>query len=191
MELRTIAVIGSGIMGNGIAQLAATAGYQVQMHDAFPEALEKALGVIKDSLGRFVRKGRLQESEVSQIVDRLHPELDLHTTVRNADYVIEAVPEDIDLKGRVFHNIDEMAPSHAILASNTSQYSITQIAAATNRPAQVIGAHFFNPPVLMGLVEVVRGLATSDQTLETTNGDVSGFARVYYEPTHRAVVQRS
>lgn len=168
MEIKTIAVIGSGIMGNGIAQLAATAGYQVHMHDAFPEALEKAVGVIKDSLTRFAKKGKLQESEVEQVIGRLHTGLDLHTAVREADYVIEAVPEDIELKCRVFREIDETAPSHTIIASNTSQYSITQIGAATTRPTQVIGSHFFNPPVLMGLVEVVRGLETSDETLATT-----------------------
>ena len=168
MEIRTIAVIGAGIMGNGIAQLAATAGFQVQMHDAFPEALDRALGVIRDSLNRFAKKGKLQESEVQQIIERVHPEQNLHAAVREADYVIEAVPEDIDLKCRMFREIDEKAPSHAILASNTSQYSITQIAAATKRPSRVVGAHFFNPPVLMGLVEVVRGLETSDETLATT-----------------------
>jgi 3-hydroxybutyryl-CoA dehydrogenase len=145
MELRTIAVIGSGIMGSGIAQLAAAAGYQVNMHDEASEALVKALAAIKDSLARLARKGRIQESEVEQIIERVHPELDLDTAIWGADYVVEAVPEDIELKCRVFRKIDGQASSHTIIASNTSQYSITQIAAATTRPAQVIGTHFFNP----------------------------------------------
>ncbi|MDQ7784400.1 MAG: 3-hydroxyacyl-CoA dehydrogenase family protein [Desulfomonilaceae bacterium] len=168
MELKTIAVIGSGIMGNGIAQLAASAGYRVNMHDTSPEALDNALRVIKDSLSRFVRKGKLSDTDAAQIAERVNPDLELRSAIREADYVIEAVPEDMDLKCRVFQEVDAAVPDHAIMASNTSQYSITQIAAATKRPAQVIGAHFFNPPVLMGLVEVVRGLETSEETVATT-----------------------
>lgn len=168
MELRTIAVIGSGIMGSGIAQLAAAAGYEVNMHDEASEALVKALAAIKDSLARLARKSKVQESEVEQIIERVHPELDLDTAIWGADYVVEAVPEDIELKCRVFREIDRQACSHTIIASNTSHYSITRIAEATTRPAQVIGTHFLNPPVLMGLVEVVRGLETSDETVATT-----------------------
>jgi 3-hydroxybutyryl-CoA dehydrogenase len=168
MEIKTVAVIGSGIMGRGIAQVAATAGYQVYMNDTDSDALSTALGVIRDSLVRFARKGKLKESEVDEIIERVYPVQDLHKAVSEVDYVIEAVPEDIDLKRRIFREIDRQAHSRTIMASNTSQYSITEIAAATRRPTQVVGAHFFNPPALMNLVEVVKGLETSEETVSLT-----------------------
>lgn len=170
METRTIAVIGSGIMGNGIAQVAATAGYLVHVHDADRAATDRALLLIRDSLARFVRKGKLDEAERQEIVKRICPKDNLGEAVLEADYVIEAVPEDVGLKCRIFQEIDRLAPAHTIIASNTSQFSITQMAAATKRSAQVIGTHFFNPPVLMRLIEVVRGLETSDETVERTLG---------------------
>jgi 3-hydroxybutyryl-CoA dehydrogenase len=168
MEIKTIAVVGSGIMGNGIAQVAAMASYQVSIQDIAQSALDKALETIRLSLSRFVNKGKLDEQGAKDVLNRIQPTEDLRSVVSEADYVIEAVTEDLDLKLQVFEQIDRLAPQHAVIASNTSQYSITELASATNRPKQVIGTHFFNPPVIMRLIEVVRGLETSEETLQTT-----------------------
>lgn len=168
MESTTIAVIGSRSIGNGIAQLATTAGFQVNMQDVAPEALEPALRLIRHSLGRLETKCKLQEAKPDEILDRIHPMESIKSAVSGADYVIEAVPENLDLKCQVFHEIDRLATKYAIVASNTSQYSITQLAAAPDRPAQVIETHFFNPPVIMRLIEAVRGLETSRDALEIT-----------------------
>lgn len=168
MAVRNIAVIGSGIMGNGIAQVASQAGYQVTLHDVAQEALGKALETIRKSVNRFVKKGELADKAANEILGRITPTQDLASAVSGADYVIEAIAESLDLKCRIFESIDKTAPEHAVIASNTSQYSITALASATKRPKQVVGTHFFNPPVLMRLIEVVRGLETSEDTLNTT-----------------------
>jgi len=166
MEIKTIAVIGSGIMGNGIAQMAASAGCQVYLQDISQTALTHALETIKKSLLRLSKKGKIDEMEVDVILKRICPTTDLPTAVKGVDYVIEAVVENLEIKAQVFEQIDQLAPEHAIIASNTSQFSITGLGAYTQRPAQVIGMHFFNPPVLMRLIEVVQGLETSDETLK-------------------------
>jgi 3-hydroxybutyryl-CoA dehydrogenase len=168
MEIKTIAVIGSGIMGSGIAQVAAAAGLNVRLRDIKDEFLDHALATIETSLGRMVKKGKLGESEKAGIINRINPTTELKPAVEGVDYVIEAVPEILELKLEVFRELDALASKHVILATNTSQFRITSIAAATKRPEKVVGTHFFNPPVMRRFVEIIRGLDTSDETLQTT-----------------------
>ncbi len=165
-DLRKIAVLGAGVMGHGIAQVAAVAGYTVAMRDISEEILERAVGNIKRSLERLVRRGRLSEEDVEAALSRIRTTLDLREAVGDAGLVIEAVPEKLDLKKRVFKEVEEAAPERAVLASNTSSLSITEIAEAVEDPGRVVGMHFFNPPVIMRLVEVVPGERTSRETVE-------------------------
>jgi len=162
VEIRTIAVIGSGIMGNGIAQVSAAAGYQVFLQDISQSALDKALKTIRHSLDRLVQKERLDPPSVKKILNRISPTIELADAVKNAEYVIEAATENLELKYEIFKEMDRLTPEQAIFGSNTSQYSITALGAVTDRPAQIIGTHFFNPPVLMHVIEVVKGLETSE-----------------------------
>lgn len=164
MDVARIAVLGAGTMGHGITQVAATAGYDVTMQDVSREALEHGRGQITWSVENLVKKGRLTENDARGVESRISTTVDLEEAVAIADLVIEAVPEVIDLKLEVFADVDRLAPEHTVIASNTSQYSITRLAAATNRPERVCGMHFFNPPVLMKLVEIARGERTSDET---------------------------
>ena len=165
-DIKTVAVIGAGDMGHGIAEVALLAGYRVFLHDIRQDFVDRAVQRIDKILKRLVRKGRVSEEIYDEIrEERLRPCLDLKKAVREADLVIEAVPEILDLKREVFGKIDQSAPAHAILASNTSTMSITEIAKATNRPDKVAGLHYFNPPIIMKLVEVVRGKKTSDETM--------------------------
>jgi 3-hydroxybutyryl-CoA dehydrogenase len=162
METNRIVVVGAGTMGNGIAQTAAVAGYQVTMIDVVPEALERGKAAIARSVERLAAKGALTEAQKQAALNVLTaPDLE---PARQADLVIEAATEDPGLKARIFADLDRLAPPTACLATNTSSISITRIGAATRRPEQVVGMHFFNPVPLMKLVEVVRGLATSDPT---------------------------
>jgi 3-hydroxybutyryl-CoA dehydrogenase len=166
MPIKHIFVVGAGTMGNGIAQVAATSGYDVTCMDVMPAALEKAKAAIAKSTAKLLEKGALtQEQKVS--ADKIHYVSDL-STMRDADFVIEAATENPELKFKIFKDIDSSAREDVILASNTSSISITKIAAATKRPDKVIGMHFMNPVPLMKLVEVIKGLATSEETLATT-----------------------
>ncbi len=162
METRNIVVVGAGTMGNGIAQTAAVSGYQVTMIDVVPEALERGKAAIARSVEKLASKGALTEPQ-KQAALAVTTATDLEP-VRKADLVIEAATEDPALKLKIFSDLDRLAPPDACLASNTSSISITRIAAATRRPQQVVGMHFFNPVPLMKLLEVVRGLATSEAT---------------------------
>lgn len=153
-------------MGNGIAHVFAQNGFEVTLVDVASAALDKALATIGSNLDRQIKKGALTEEEKSATLRRLHPMTDLQSGVANADLVVEAATENIDLKLRIFADMDRLAPADAILATNTSSISITRIAAATKRPAQVIGMHFMNPVPVMKLVEVIRGYATSDAVCE-------------------------
>jgi 3-hydroxybutyryl-CoA dehydrogenase len=162
---RPIAVIGSGTMGNGIAQILAQTGYPVILNDVLPEALDRAAGTIEKSLGRLVKKGSLGEEQVPGILERISRTTNVEA-VREAQLVIEAVTEDVATKREIFGRLDELTSSQAILATNTSSISITEIAAVTKRPDQVIGMHFMNPVPIMKLVEIIRGLATSDETYQ-------------------------
>lgn len=168
MEIARVAVLGAGLMGHGIAQVAAqVARSEVYITDVKQEFLHKGLEMIDDSLGRFVRKGELSESERTEVKNRIHATLSLKEALRDADLVIEAAPEKAQLKRQLFSEVDEIAPQRTIVASNTSSISITLLAKATKRPEKFCGMHFFNPPQLMKLVEIVRGAKTSDETIQT------------------------
>lgn len=163
-EVRHVTVLGAGNMGHGIAELAAIAGYTVTVQDIEQERVDEGLGQIEWSLTKLEEKERVDEP-AEEIVDRIRGTTDLAESVTDADLVIEAVPEEIELKKDTFSEVDRHAPDHAVLASNTSGLSITEIATATDRPAQVVGMHYFYPPVRMDLVEVVHGEATSEETV--------------------------
>ncbi|HZN07154.1 MAG TPA: 3-hydroxybutyryl-CoA dehydrogenase [Pyrinomonadaceae bacterium] len=160
-----IGVVGAGTMGNGIAQVAARAGYSVIMHDVRDEFLQRGLGAIDKSLQRDVDKQRLDTAGKQSIVERIRTTSDL-AAFSEAAFVIEAVVENLAVKIDVFKTLDRITPPGAILASNTSSISITKLGAATSRPDKVIGMHFMNPVPVMKLVEVIRGIATSDETYE-------------------------
>lgn len=161
-----IAVIGAGEMGHGIAELAALHGYNVSMRDIKQEYLDRGMERLRWSLDKLVEKAQIKKEQAEEALARIHTTLDLEEACRDADFVIEAVFEDVELKKRVFHDIDEVAPAKAILASNTSALPITNMAFATRRPQKVVGMHFFNPPMLMPLIEVIRAEKTSDATLQ-------------------------
>lgn len=160
-----IGVVGAGTMGNGIAQVAARAGYAVIMRDVRDEFLQRGLAAINKSLQRDVDKQRLDEAGKQSVVQRIRTTTDLEA-FSEASFVIEAVTEDLAVKTEVFKALDRITPPHAILASNTSSISITKLGAATTRPDKVIGMHFMNPVPVMKLIEVIRGIATSDETYE-------------------------
>ena len=160
-----IAVVGAGTMGNGIAQVAARAGYDVIMHDVREEFLERGMKAIDKSLQRDVDKERLDAEGKQGIVGRIRTTTEF-SAFHEATFVIEAVTENLGVKTEVFKSLDQVAPPHAILASNTSSISITKLGAVTKRPDKVIGMHFMNPVPVMKLVEVIRGMATSDETYE-------------------------
>ena len=162
MGIQKVMVIGAGQMGSGIAQVCAMSGYEVLLHDLKDEYVEKGLGTIAKNLSRQVEKGKLESEEKDAILSRLTSS----TNLKNAaavDLVIEAAVENMEIKTRIFAELDEITPRHVILASNTSSLPITEIAAATKRPEKVIGMHFMNPVPVMKLVEIIRGLATSDE----------------------------
>ena len=160
-----IGVVGAGTMGNGIAQVAARGGYDVILHDVQEEFLQRGLAAVDKSLQRDVQKERLTVEEKQQIQGRIRTTTNL-ASFSEASLVIEAVVENLAIKTEVFKSLDQITPADAILASNTSSISITKLAAATKRPDKVIGMHFMNPVPVMKLVEVIRGMATSDETYE-------------------------
>ena len=162
---QTIAVLGAGEMGHGIAELAALHGYTVVMRDIKQEFLDRGMERIRWSLDKLVERNQVTRDHADEALARIHTTLDLAKACGDADFVIEAVFEDSELKKKVFRELDGVAPDKAILASNTSAIPITTMASATRRPKQVVGMHFFNPPMLMQLVEVIRAEATSDATL--------------------------
>ena len=168
MEIKTIAVLGAGLMGHGITQVAAqVAQYEVYMRDIKQEFLDNGMKMINDSLQRFVKKGEMTEAQMNEVLSRIHPTLDLKEAVSNADLVIEAVTENPELKKKVLAEADSLAKPDAIIASNTSSISISEIASAIKRPEKFAGMHFFNPPQLMKLIEIIRGAKTSDETINT------------------------
>ena len=160
-----IGVVGAGTMGNGIAQVAARAGYDVVMRDVSEHFLQRGMQAIDKSLQRDVDKERLGENEKQQIISRIRTTTELQT-LSEASFVIEAITEDQNIKTSLLRELDQIVTRQSILASNTSSISITKLAAATNRPDKVIGMHFMNPVPVMKLVEVIRGLATSEETYE-------------------------
>jgi enoyl-CoA hydratase/3-hydroxyacyl-CoA dehydrogenase len=168
MEIKNITVLGSGIMGHGIAQVSATAGYNVVLRDIEQQFLDKAMGKIKWSLDKLVSKEKISEEQRDEIFSRIIPIVDLNDAVRHSDLVIEAVPEIMDLKKKVYAELDKVANDRVIFASNTSTLPITEIADTISRPEKFIGIHFFNPPQLMKLVEVIPGQKTSDDVTNLT-----------------------
>jgi enoyl-CoA hydratase/3-hydroxyacyl-CoA dehydrogenase len=167
-DIKKIAVIGAGAMGNGIAQVGILAGYTVAMRDIEQRFVDKGVDTIKGSLAKFVNKGKISQDQSDQALSRLIPIVDLESAVKDADLIIEAAPEDLNLKKKIFADLDSLAPPEAILASNTSTMSITQIASATKREKQVVGMHFFNPAVLLKLVEVIYGNNSSTEAVQAT-----------------------
>ncbi|WP_394140631.1 3-hydroxybutyryl-CoA dehydrogenase [Cytobacillus oceanisediminis] len=166
MNVKSIMVIGAGQMGSGIAQVCAQAGYSVLLNDLKAEFVERGLGVIKKNLSRQVEKERMTAEEMETVFGNVTASTDLQDA-KNVDLIIEAAVENMEIKTKIFSQLDEIAPEHAILASNTSSLPITEIAAATNRPEKVIGMHFMNPVPVMKLVEIIRGLATADEVYQT------------------------
>jgi 3-hydroxybutyryl-CoA dehydrogenase len=180
MNPRTIGVVGSGTMGSGIAQVAASAGHTVILADRSEEILRRSRAALEKSLERAVEKGLLPASEKADVLERITMEPRLEPLAA-ADFVIEAVNEDFELKKRIFTDLDRLCRPEAILSTNTSSISITRIAAATKRPASVIGMHFMNPVPIMKLVEVIRGHATSDECWKTTRDLAEGWKKVPVE----------
>jgi len=167
-DIRRVTVLGAGLMGHGIAQVCAqTAGYEVTLLDVKEEFVDRGMSMITDSLSKFVSKGVLDKSKSDEIISRIHPALDLRSAVEKSQLVIEAATEDPKLKLDLYRKVSKYLPPGAILASNTSSISITLLGSATKNPENVAGMHFFNPPQLMPLVEVIRGAKTSDATIET------------------------
>src|ERR1700716_2169127 len=165
--IRTIAVLGAGTMGNGIAHVFARSGYSVILRDVEPRVLETARDTIALNLAREEKKGKIQEGEKSRILGRIYATIDM-SEISRADFAIEAVPERLDLKLSVLRAADKLLRPEVILASNTSSISITTLAAATGRPDRFVGMHFMNPVPVMLLIEVIRALQTSDATFQTT-----------------------
>ena len=168
MSVKNITVLGSGVMGHGIAQVSATAGYNVVLRDIKQEFLDKAMEKIKWSLDKLVSKEKISKDEGDSIFARITPIVDLNEAVKNAELVIEVVPEIMDLKKSVYAELDKAAGPEVIFASNTSTLPITEIANTTSRPEKFIGIHFFNPPQLMKLVEVIPGEKTGQEITELT-----------------------
>jgi 3-hydroxybutyryl-CoA dehydrogenase len=164
VDIRRITVVGAGTMGNGIAHTFAQFGYAVTLNDIKTEFIEKGIATITANLDRQIKKGALTPDQKQATLSRITPETDLTRSAANADLIVEAATENQKIKLEIFRTLDAAAPAQAILASNTSSISITEIAAATKRPDRVIGMHFMNPVPVMKLVEVIRGLATSDAT---------------------------
>ncbi|MBD8025505.1 3-hydroxybutyryl-CoA dehydrogenase [Ureibacillus sp. Re31] len=166
MTIQKVMVVGAGQMGSGIAQVIAQAGFEVKLNDMKQEFFERGLRVIAKNLTRDVEKGRKTEEEKEAILNRITMSLDLKDAF-DADLIIEAATENMDIKQTIFKELDAIAPKHAIFATNTSSLPITEIAAVTERPEKVIGMHFMNPVPVMKLVEIIRGLATADEVYKT------------------------
>jgi 3-hydroxybutyryl-CoA dehydrogenase len=167
MNIQKIAVIGAGTMGNGIAHVAAGSGFDVTLIDISDEILQKAMGKIEKNMGRQVKKEIITEDQMKEALGRITTSTDL-AALKDADFVVEAATEDLCLKKEIFSKIDEFARPEVILGTNTSSIPITEIAACTGRPDKVIGMHFMNPVPMMKLVEVIKGLATNDETYNVT-----------------------
>lgn len=161
--MKNITVIGAGTMGNGIAHVFAMKGYTVSLVDISQAALDKGMNTISKNLDRMVKKEKMTEAQKGETLGNITTFTELAEAAKNADLVVEAATENIDLKLKIFRQMDEVAPENAILASNTSSISITKIASVTNRPEKVIGMHFMNPVPIMKLIEVIRGYATTDE----------------------------
>jgi len=165
MDFRKIAVVGAGTMGNGISQAFAQAGVEVALTDVAQAQLDRAMKTVAGSFDRLVKKEKMSEADKAAALARIKTSTDI-AAIKDCDLVIEAATENVDLKLKIFRQLDELAPAGAIIASNTSSISITRLAASTKRPDKVIGMHFFNPVPVMALVELIRGLQTSQETYD-------------------------
>ncbi len=166
MNVKKVTIIGAGTMGNGIAHVFASSGFSVNLVDVKQPLLDRALSTIEKNLQRQVKKEKITAADAQATLAKIETNVDI-STARDSELVIEAATENAEIKKQLFKSLDELCPAESLLASNTSSISITEIAAVTARPEQVIGMHFFNPVPVMALVEVIRGLATSDETFET------------------------
>ncbi|MBS1970284.1 MAG: 3-hydroxybutyryl-CoA dehydrogenase [Bdellovibrionales bacterium] len=179
-DVRSMGVVGAGQMGNGIAQVAAQFGYQVVMVDVASAALEKGMATISGSCDRLIKKATMTEAQKAELLGRIKTSQDM-SALKDCDVIVEAATENVDLKLKIFKQLDEVAKPTAILASNTSSISITKIAAVTKRPTQVAGMHFMNPVPLMKLVEGIKGLQTSDETFKTVKALSEKMDKVFVE----------
>lgn len=177
MTLKNITVLGSGIMGHGIAQVSAMSGYNVVLRDVEQQFLDKAMEKIRWSLDKLVSKQKISEEEAGKILARITPQVSLADAMKNCDLMIEAVPEIMELKKKVYAEVDAVSDPHTIYASNTSTLPITEIANITSRPEKFIGIHFFNPPQLMKLVEVIPGQKTPKELVDTTINFVKSVSK--------------
>ena len=180
MNLKRIGIIGAGQMGNGITQVAAAAGFEVVMFDIMPASLDKGLGTISGSCDRLVKKAVMTEDQKKALLAKIVTTTKM-TDLADCDFVVEAATENVDLKLKIFKELDEVVKKDAILTSNTSSISITKIASGTKRPALVAGMHFMNPVPLMQLVEGIRGLQTSDETFAATKSFAEKLGKVFVE----------
>ncbi|WP_071461020.1 3-hydroxybutyryl-CoA dehydrogenase [Bacillus massilinigeriensis] len=180
MNVEKIMVIGAGQMGSGIAQVCAHAGYKVILNDLKEEYLERGIGVISKNLSRQVSKGRMEQFAMDEVLGNIESTTNIESA-KEVDLIIEAAVENMEIKTKIFAQLDELAPEHAILASNTSSLPITEIAAATKRPEKVIGMHFMNPVPVMKLVEIIRGLATADEVYGTIEDITKKIGKVPVE----------
>ncbi len=167
-DIETITVLGAGHMGLGIAQVIAMSGYQVNLRDLNMRILDKTLGRIRYILGRFAEKGKISQDSVEPTMERIKPFTDLEASVRNSQYVIETVHEDLELKREVFRQVEKLVPEDVVISTNTSALPITEIQRGAERPERIVGTHFFNPPQRIPLVEVVYGAETSEETVNLT-----------------------
>lgn len=202
-KINQITVLGSGIMGHGIAQISSMAGYNVILRDIEQSFLDKAMDKIKWSVNKLVEKQKINNSQAEQIINRIHPVVDLEQSLKNSNMVIEAVPEDLNLKKKVYQEIEKFATDDMIFASNTSTLPISEISSFTTRPDKFIGLHFFNPPQLMPLVEIIPGSKTNQEVTDLAinfvqevkktpivcKKDVAGFIvnRIFIPLVHEAV----
>ena len=179
MEVKRITVVGSGTMGRGIAQVAAFADFDVSVYDISQEILERAISTIKVNIEKhFISKGKIPREKGEEIIGRISMSTIIEEAAKEADFVIEAIPEDLHLKKKTFTELDRICPAHTILASNTSVLPVTAIAGATKRPEKCIGTHFFNPPPAMKLVEVVLPVGVAEETVSTTLGVCDKMGKV-------------
>lgn len=180
MDIKTVMVVGAGQMGSGIAQVCAQSGYQVIVNDIKEGFLDKGFAVIARNLARQAEKGKITNEKRDQTLSRLRKSIDIRDA-GDVDLVIEAAVENMEVKKSIFAELDKYAPEHAILASNTSSFPITEIAAATNRPEKVIGMHFMNPVPVMRLVEIIRGLQTSEEVYQSIESMTKSLQKVPIE----------
>lgn len=181
MEIRKVCVLGAGIMGAGIAQVLAEAGYSVGLRDIEDRFVQSGLDGIKKNLDRTVSKGKMDRKTADAVIQRIEGTVDLKEAAADADLVIEAVIENMDVKKTVFRELDELCPPQTIFASNTSGLSITEMASVTRRPQKVIGMHFFNPVPVMKLVELIRGFLTDDETFASAKAVVEAVGKIPVE----------